>query len=321
MEIIKCRPILVESKNKSSLIGKYKDTGNLVFNNTLKDIERGEPMELIFISLNPDEKIKDGDLVYDKEAKYIRILNYKWNETDFDVKVIATQSQIPPEYIQQFIEEYNINSVKDIDIEMEEYDHDEEWSEISGAYETCRYRPKLINGFISIVKERLFNQSDIDKFEIKLPNINLDLIDWWKGNHPKTRYEMIQHCYPKYTGKITITMIETIFNTYKDKSDKEIIDYVFKDTNWEAKLAIENIPELPHVINTVRELRRYYVDALQLGYNKRKSEEAILYTEEEVRTMIGNLTSEFICNDGIFFKRKDIKINEIYNWFEQNKKK
>ncbi len=104
METIKCRPILVESKNKSSLIGKYKDTGNLVFNNTLKDIERGEPMELIFISLNPDEKIKDGDLVYDKEAKYIRILNYKWNETDFDVKVIATQSQIPPEYIRVVFE-------------------------------------------------------------------------------------------------------------------------------------------------------------------------------------------------------------------------
>ena len=40
-------------------------------------------------------------------------------EEVFCKKVIATQSQIPPEYIQQFIEEYNKGEVKDIEIEME----------------------------------------------------------------------------------------------------------------------------------------------------------------------------------------------------------
>lgn len=43
--------------------------------------------------------------------------------------------------------------VFDIEVEMEEYDHDESWSEIGGAYETFKLRPKITNNSIKIMKK------------------------------------------------------------------------------------------------------------------------------------------------------------------------
>ena len=52
-----------------------------------------------------------------------------------------------------------------------------------------------------------------------------------------------------------------------------------------------------------------------------KSKDSILYTEVEVRSLLGDLCSEFLCEDGIYYKRDDIKVIELHNWFEENKKK
>lgn len=41
-----------------------------------------------------------------------------------------------------FFNSFQQPKVFDIEVEMEEYDHDEDWSEISGAFEICKYRPK-----------------------------------------------------------------------------------------------------------------------------------------------------------------------------------
>ena len=179
MKTIKARPVLVESE----IANIYKcRTGGLGYKEVAASFTiKGQEYQLILISLDPNDKVEKWDIVYDENTNSIGEFIGWTNSFLIDTaiksfnrpkKAIATQSQIPPEYIQQFIEEYNGNSVKDIEIEMEEYNHDEEWSEISGAYETYRYRPKLTNGFITIVNERLFSQSDIDKLGIKLPDIN-----------------------------------------------------------------------------------------------------------------------------------------------------
>ena len=52
--------------------------------------------------------------------------------------------QIHESFISLYIEEYNKgNKIKEVEIEYEEYDFDEEWSDISGAYETSKERIKL----------------------------------------------------------------------------------------------------------------------------------------------------------------------------------
>jgi hypothetical protein len=81
--------------------------------------------ELILISLE-DEKIEIGDL-YIMDEFLMNPVKDK-NEADrcnnypsiapFCKKVIARQSQISPEYISKFVEQYNNGCVKDFEIEM-----------------------------------------------------------------------------------------------------------------------------------------------------------------------------------------------------------
>ncbi len=103
-------------------------------------------------------KIKQGDWYLHKQAGEYRILQCNSNILPMDSeKIIATTNKyliiniggdilplIPKSFIEHFISEYNKgNIVESVDIELEEYDHDEEWSEISGAYETYKLRLKL----------------------------------------------------------------------------------------------------------------------------------------------------------------------------------
>lgn len=206
MKTKKGKPILVTSTEQSSLIGQYKDTGKLVYNDHKSDIDRGIPMELVIISLDPDEKIEIGDLhYYENEIKETtkETIEYINNSGDSNFKkVIAIQSQLSPEYIQQFIKEYNQDNVKDIEIEMEEIVNCTENSyrinlpiedkEMTFCDKCIRsFRLKLTNGFITIVNSESY-------------------LNWWMDNHPKSRYEMIQYFYPNYTGPITIEMIINI---------------------------------------------------------------------------------------------------------------
>jgi hypothetical protein len=172
MNTEKVRPILFEMNNESDI---FRKKGSDLLEYELYNKYQGAYIgyQLIFISLNPDEKIEKGDLFYDTHSKIINnaSVNFGRIGNDSAKKVMATQDQIPEEYIQQFISEYNENNVNDVKIECEELCkygriilpkspyNNESNSDMSIYFN----RPKLTNGFISIKKnqERLLNISDI----------------------------------------------------------------------------------------------------------------------------------------------------------------
>lgn len=116
-----CRPVLVESKelpNIGDIVkSKFNDIHILTKNDTKSYIKTITKQQLILISLDPDEKIEVGDTLIDiRDNKLFKIERILTNHYESGVmsyqksycrKVIATQSQLSPEYIQQFIEEYN----------------------------------------------------------------------------------------------------------------------------------------------------------------------------------------------------------------------
>lgn len=173
-----CRPVLIETKNPSQLY--LHETKGLV---KLAPVEHepgmygGSNQQLILISLDPDEKIEENDLyihfnsntneysLFKADEKFDdgnnpniidrrEFVYHYWNK-----KVIATQSQLSPEYIQQFIEQYNTGKVEDIEIKMELF-----WNnggkfgiqpfpnEIATEKDRV-YLPKLTNSFVTIVKK------------------------------------------------------------------------------------------------------------------------------------------------------------------------
>lgn len=112
-----------------------------------------------------DEEIKEGDWFIANQAprKCIRIDSntscpYITLQKDEEIGhfktwhniVIASTNpslnlpQPSQSFIDKYISEYNKgNIITDIMVEYEEYDHDEEWSDISGAYETFKERVKV----------------------------------------------------------------------------------------------------------------------------------------------------------------------------------
>jgi len=44
------------------------------------------------------------------------------------------------------------------------------------------------------------------------------------------------------------------------------------------------------------------------------------WSTKDVREKLGQLASEFMCEDGVFYKRNDVKISEIHKWVEDNLK-
>jgi hypothetical protein len=58
MSVVKAKWVLLHSNNKKSVIGRYKDTGLLVFNDFVSDIVRGESFE-VYVTV--DEPIRLGD--------------------------------------------------------------------------------------------------------------------------------------------------------------------------------------------------------------------------------------------------------------------
>ena len=164
MKTHKCRPVLLPTDNKHSQLEIDDLTvGKLSYE--LKQYHHKNPQQLILISLE-DDKIEVGDTLIDSDLKTSFELFSPYEEGDIAVdkfyKVIVTQEKLPPEYIQQFIEEYNKGEVKDVVIEMEEIKDttDRAW------YNTCLCRniiqPKLNNGFVTIiVKSDIEKQADI----------------------------------------------------------------------------------------------------------------------------------------------------------------
>ena len=183
MTIKRVRPILVESK-EYSIIHKFGDCLDThaelqKWNGSARPIYQ----ELILISLE-DEKIEEGDKFVhywfnENSTNKDRIVvstadentNDKKHRKSFIGKVIARQSQISPEYISKFIEQYNNDCVEDFKIEMKT----KTYQPCDNNYEKCGEpfnidEPKLHNGFVIIVEKE-------NKFGNSSGNVSLDDIN------------------------------------------------------------------------------------------------------------------------------------------------
>jgi hypothetical protein len=145
-----CKPILIDDEENI-----YKDElslfdDKLIINSKLKS--SSDTKQIILISLDKNDEIKSGDLITNGNIIIVA--------PDIDGfigfrKVIATQDQLPPEYIQQFIEEYNNGKIEDIEIEIEELltkVYDNIGGHPGGHWEENGFKPLLTNGFITIIK-------------------------------------------------------------------------------------------------------------------------------------------------------------------------
>ena len=174
MKTKKVRPVLVEIKFNSI----EEMQGDIILRNdkiyTCKQLNilqlhkkesNDKVFELILISLK-DEKIEIGDKYLD-DCGLIRESvtsdeDYWESRPDYK-KVIACQSQISPEYISKFIEQYNNDCVEDFEIEMEIHWNNRKYSKqpFPGEYATEKdriYLPRLTNGFVTIVEKPIYQQ-------------------------------------------------------------------------------------------------------------------------------------------------------------------
>lgn len=171
MKTKKVKPVLV-STNK-----KVHDTymvDNLEYQIDKKLSFNGIEKQLILISLDPDEKIDVGDIVYEKDNEYqiYEISDYYKDNMPKEYpwcKVIATHDRLSPELIQQLIDEYNNGGMKDFEIEM-----DNNYNDVNKLIDV--EFPKLTNGFVTVVEK---NANDITNGWGSLSKEQLDTI------HPK----------------------------------------------------------------------------------------------------------------------------------------
>ena len=198
------RSILIESK-EYSVIHKFGDCLD-----THAELQKwhgdARPIyqELILISLE-DEKIEEGDeFVHywfnENSTNKDRIVvstadkntNDKKHRKSFIGKVIARQSQIPPEYITKFIEQYNKGCIEDLEIEMEYFENDTlECIGMDGEPNCVLFNgftPKLTNGFITIVEKEPISYTEeevlnlLHKLEL---DKNINLAAWFENNKKK----------------------------------------------------------------------------------------------------------------------------------------
>ena len=159
-----CRFILLSSKEKALKgdIIKVIETGKLSI--SAIDNNWNPKMELILISLDPDDKIEFGDIFYNDLFNMFDVLIESnviddnileiLNENKHNHKVIATQKQFSPKHICEFIQQYNKGEVKDVNIEMEEIEVEDYTDTTVDMYDQdVEYKPKLINGFINIINK------------------------------------------------------------------------------------------------------------------------------------------------------------------------
>lgn len=189
MKTYKVRPVLVSTENK------VHDTymiDRLEYQIDKKLSINGIEQELILISLE-DEKIEVGDIVlyhnpntqrklvvkvssitndmfdYERKTLEIREIPTIWAK-----KVIARQSQISPELIQQLVDEYNNGDMKDFEIEInsdikhngiQELLKDEFYQNFPEELPNCVFIEvsKLTNGFVTVVKKEpiLYTEEEV----------------------------------------------------------------------------------------------------------------------------------------------------------------
>ena len=136
-----------------------------------------KPQHLYLLS---DEEIKEGDIYLDDcndIRKAVTSVKEYWSNRSSYKKIISSIDpslnlpQFPNAFIEEYVNRYNSKKSLEVEVEYEEYDHDEEWSEISGAYETFKERVKVNEpNTISIrfKEEKMYTEEEVDalKYEI-----------------------------------------------------------------------------------------------------------------------------------------------------------
>jgi hypothetical protein len=179
-----CSLVLVETDEQTSL---SLDTFNMLFNCdsrfTFKDCKN---QQLILISTEPYYNIQPGDKVLCtinnkitkcrlKQKSTEDVKSFGMNVGSIDTtdyyfgdslipslvynykKIIATQEQLPNDYIQRFIQEYNSENVKDVEVEVFEdivKVYDNIGGHPGGHWESNGFKPKLTHGRITIVDKK-----------------------------------------------------------------------------------------------------------------------------------------------------------------------
>lgn len=214
------RPVLVESKEPTELIlsaaDKYKYLHKTEYYGSAMESTLGKDVyqQLILISLE-DEKIEVGDkyllpngIITSAATDYKRPDDYK--------KIIATQSQLSPEHIHQFIKEYNKGEVKDIRIEMEEY------TDGNGMYRNSKmFQPKLTNGFITIVEK------------LQIPKISADDLPLTNGNY--TEEEVIELLEKAFIKAASYAGFVSYYGLMPKKYAKEWFEQNKKKQSWKQE--------------------------------------------------------------------------------------
>ena len=242
MKTKKCRPVLVECSRKSR-------KGDLVISPTglgihISDIEYSvhNKQQLILISLE-DEKIEVGDLVYDTLKN--RLFNAKSNYDGMEYihKVIAIQDQLSPEYIAKFVEQYNNGKVDVIEIEMEEFCDEQTIASASGfslkVPINIEYKPKLINGFVTIVEKELIH------FPYKIEKDKIILYGAGKFRDESLTLDK---------SKIAILFVELYKFLHFDKepilyTEEEVLQLLYKWSVYKVNIVLDKLAdELSNVL-------------------------------------------------------------------------
>jgi hypothetical protein len=289
-----CRPVLVETKEKSRichLTAKGKEFNDLRY----LDVEAPIILDsinyiLILISLDSDDriengKIKVGEIYYDGHGNTRKFGTGNCFNID-SKKIIATQSQLPTEYIQQFIEEYNKNEVKDVIVEMEE-----NIAEYVGPFnrDAKQYELKLTNGLVTIIKK--------------------DSCDKCTEDCKKTS---------TMNGEFgsCVNFNDLIHETIDDTSDDNISKIINLKNflEYEIKSTKTNLSAVGSLADT-----QYYkgkITGFTHALQKLNETPKILYTEEDVYKLFNKFREDFSLYRGI-----QILDNMLNDWFIVNKKK
>ena len=195
MGTLKVRPVLIETKERTNIWW----SGHKMYYNRTPEEPRTPCYELILISLE-DENIEVGCECVNLAHKIIvQPTDSEWANSNSDnlKKVIARQSQIPPEYISKFIEQYNNGCVEDLEIEME---YISGWSKLlvekQGSPIKYHIQPKLTKGFVTIVEKEpvLYTKEEVilylQKYRVDLSSGKTPIIgdttkDWFENNKKK----------------------------------------------------------------------------------------------------------------------------------------
>lgn len=191
MKTHKVRPILVKSKDRHSQL-EIDDIfiGKLSYE--AKQYHCKHPQELILISLE-NEKIEESEYLNLAHRVIVQPTDLEWANSNSNnlKKVIARQSQISPEYISKFIEQYNNGCIEDLEIECggnyEEflnfcgklgYDYDGAFGwhkridpggnrpNTSTLEDLFNKYPKLTNGFVTIVEKEPISYTEEEVLSI-----------------------------------------------------------------------------------------------------------------------------------------------------------